>query len=158
MTTEERFMEFVEPVPESGCWIWMGNTNTERGEITYGRFSNGGKYWLAHRFSYHLFNGEIPEDKFVLHKCDVRCCVNPEHLFIGDQKDNMQDMINKGRFGKRNVPSGEKNTFAKLSNYQVQSIRALFSFGAKLGELAEFYNVSKAQICRIVNNKSRKNG
>lgn len=86
------------PVPESGCLIWMGYTNSKR-DYDYGlawdeRYK---KKVLAHRFTWELFKGPIPNDMNVLHKCDVAGCVNPNHLFLGTLKDNSQDMIRKGR-------------------------------------------------------------
>ena len=91
----ERFMEKVEK--SDGCWIWkgfgMGNG--------YGGFHVGGrtvrKMVPAHRASYELHKGAIPEGMHVMHQCDVRRCVNPEHLKLGTRSDNMQDAARKGR-------------------------------------------------------------
>lgn len=91
------FMAKVEPEPNTGCWLWSGVRNGERG---YGRFDSAprsGLHERAHRASYELFVGPIPDDLLVLHTCDVRICVNPDHLFLGTQKQNMQDCIDKGR-------------------------------------------------------------
>lgn len=78
-----------------GCWLFQGSL-TDRG---YGRvrFTPNGPYTRLHRYSYEQVNGPIPDGMHVLHKCDVRNCCNPDHLFLGDQDDNMQDMIQKGR-------------------------------------------------------------
>jgi hypothetical protein len=85
--------------PELGpCWIWQGTINNASG---YGQISAGGrgrtKLYRAHRLSYELCHGPIFADVNVLHRCDVRACVHPEHLFVGTQADNMTDMIEKGR-------------------------------------------------------------
>lgn len=87
---EERYM----PVTETGCWLWIGVL--DRGG--YGRIPiKKYKVRSAHRVAWELFNGLIPNGLFVLHKCDTRSCVNPEHLFLGTQTDNMVDCAKKGR-------------------------------------------------------------
>lgn len=145
----------------TGCWLWHGSRNKEKGKPTYGRFTTGSKAsgnkhaWLAHRFSWVTHIGPIPDGMFVLHKCDVMNCVNPDHLFLGTQLDNVHDMMKKGR-QVCNPPKGEDVPAAKLSNAQVQEIRA--AYVRKYGEckkLADRFGVSVAQISRIVNAKSR---
>lgn len=92
-----------------GCWIWTKG----RYHDGYGQFAVSAheRSVRAHRVSYELYVGPIPEDLHVLHRCDVRACVNPEHLFLGTRVDNMQDMIQKGRHyspgrGKTHCPCG----------------------------------------------------
>lgn len=87
----ERFMEKVKKTKT--CWLWTATKFT----AGYGSFSYQSKKVAAHRFAYTVFVGEIPEGKFVLHHCDVPPCVNPDHLFLGTQTDNLQDMTEKGR-------------------------------------------------------------
>jgi hypothetical protein len=77
----------------TGCWIWIFKPHSGG----YGTISVNYKLWLAHRLSYHVFVEEIPDGLNVLHKCDNKMCVNPEHLFVGTQVQNLEDMIRKGR-------------------------------------------------------------
>ena len=91
---QERINKWSMPVPFSGCWIWIGST----GNSGYGktRFNHSDDL-LAHRVSYLGFKGEIPQGMCVLHSCDTRTCVNPQHLFLGTHSDNSKDMVAKGR-------------------------------------------------------------
>lgn len=116
-TIKQRLESNSAPVPEAGCWLWLGSV--ERGG--YGMVSVGGKNRLAHRVSYEAHVGAIPEGKRVLHRCDVRCCVNPAHLFVGSDADNMRDMIAKGR---SNYRRGDCHPNAIFSEEQVRAIRA----------------------------------
>ena len=89
---KERFINKVHKTDY--CWIWNGAI---RGNSGYGSFNVNGKIESSHRISYKLFKGVIPMGICVLHRCDNRLCVNPDHLFLGTQGDNMKDMFNKGR-------------------------------------------------------------
>ena len=88
---KEQFESHVEKVPEAGCWIWM-QTLLHNG---YGRSCHAGKRILAHRLSYTLYKGHIPNGACILHRCDIRCCVNPEHLYLGNHSDNIRDMLDR---------------------------------------------------------------
>jgi hypothetical protein len=103
------------PIPEAGCWIWIGAMS----DTGYGSLSFHGRKMNAHRAAYLAYKGKIPHGNDVCHRCDVRICVNPNHLFIGSRSDNMQDWISKTG-GHR----GERSHFAKLTAQQVLAIRA----------------------------------
>jgi hypothetical protein len=116
--TEELNRKFDERyviVSESGCWIWTGMTNG----FGYGRIKIGNKLIRSHRYSYVRFNGEIPRGKIVCHACDVRFCVNPDHLWLGTYEDNNRDRETKGRGAQ---PKGVNHPRAKLTDDQVMAI------------------------------------
>jgi hypothetical protein len=94
--TLQRFNERFEKNESTGCWIWTGCRDSKG----YGRINHTG----AHRISWALFRGAIPVGLHVLHKCDTPLCVNPEHLFLGTHRDNVADMVKKGRHTCRVTP------------------------------------------------------
>ena len=106
------------------------------------------KQWPAHRLSYQLFIGDIPKGLMVCHACDVRSCVNPEHLWIGTCADNLADMASKGRAAK-----GERNGNAKLTNKQVM---AILQDDRTLSQIASDYGVDRTNIWQIKSRKTHK--
>ena len=106
---QERFDAKYVPEPNSGCWLWSAAVTPSGGakgkppKAFYGTILVGRRGTLAHRVSYQLHCGHIPSGMSVLHTCDVPLCVNPEHLFLGTQTDNMRDCVAKGR---KIMPSG----------------------------------------------------
>lgn len=89
-----RLLEYKLENPITGCWEFSGRLNSDG----YGTFKYTESNALAHRASWLIHNGEIPNGQYVLHKCDNPRCFNPEHLFLGTQKENVADCISKGRF------------------------------------------------------------
>lgn len=137
---KERFSEKVKIV-ESGCHEWTGSLMPNG----YGQIHQDGKTAYAHRVSWELANGST-NGLYVLHRCDNRRCVNPDHLFLGTFHDNMNDMVSKSRqaFGDR---SGRR----KLSASEVREIRALSGTCAELGKK---FGVSDATISDIRRRRS----
>lgn len=150
-TAEERFMRFVYPEPNSGCWLWDGSTRVGG----YGSFYMNGILLGAHRASYLLFVGDLPARDghhgiCVCHKCDNRACVNPDHLFLGTQAENMRDAIAKGRrTAGPPVSRGESCASAKLTARDVEYIREARDRGEKLTVLAAKFGVSISLISMV---------
>lgn len=122
------------------CWLWRGFVN----EDGYGKLGA----LSAHRLAWHLHYGPIPNGMQVLHKCDVRCCVNPDHLFLGTQRENIKDMVEKNRQWR---PKNHRNPNAKLCLADAELIR---QSSADPKYLAQFFNVGLSTIYRILNKKS----
>lgn len=157
-TTARRIKAIPYPIPQDlearfwkkvtktdSCWLWNACKVSGYGRISIG---TSNKNVSSHRVSWTIHFGEIPNHLNVLHKCDVRTCVNPAHLFLGTNDDNMKDMVAKGR--QRGV-SGERNHLAKLTADDVQKIRYLrASLSLSLRKLAREFNVNHRTICHIM--------
>lgn len=149
---EERFLSFLD---QSGdCWLWTGHTCSG-----YGVFWFEGKNWLAHRASYAMFVAPLARGILVLHVCDTKLCVRPEHLFTGTYQDNSSDMVLKGRAasGDRNASRkypglhvGSRNGRAKLSDQGVMEICRRYAGGETQTALASEFGVTQVAISRIV--------
>ena len=111
------------------CWLWTGPTSGKPGD-RYGDISAGGReggHLKAHRVSWELANGPIPPGMFVCHRCDVKLCVNPAHLFIGTNSENIRDAVSKGIMTRKTFSRpGGQNGRSKLSEEDVKLIRALY--------------------------------
>lgn len=135
----------VHPVLGTRCWVYR----TARPD-DYGRVLTGSGRVKAHRFSWTLLRGPVPPGLWVLHRCDNRPCVNPDHLFIGTGADNVADMINKGR---HNARHGEGHPMAKLTRGEVDQIRKTYRRGSRTygsPALARRFGVSQPMILHIV--------
>ena len=138
-------------VEDFSCWVWQRNKSGKG----YGRVRVNGRDVLAHRMSYTLVFGEIPEGLWVLHHCDNPSCVNPNHLFLGTHLDNMRDMVSKDRHADL---QGEDIGSAKIPNMGVIEIRKKYkprTWGL-VKELAIEHGVSRRTIQVIVARRSRK--
>lgn len=147
-TVQERFDAKYIPEPMSGCWLWTAANTGEK--QAYGTIRMGKKNQLAHRLSYELHCGEIPDGMQVLHRCDNSFCVNPEHLFLGTTTDNMRDMQEKGR---KVVLSGLDHGMTKLNPVKAFEIRWYAAIGTKHKTIAEMYDVSRPLVSMVVRNE-----
>lgn len=133
----DRFQAKVKKT--ESCWEWQATTNGKYGILR----DETGTYRLAHRISYRLFKGPIPENSVVMHTCDNPLCVNPEHLVPGTQKDNMEDMLQKDR-----------GTLRKLTREQVAEIRRLGATTDMLHRtIAKQFGVHRTVVSRILRNE-----
>lgn len=141
----KRLDHFSMPVTESGCWIWLGAANADG----YGSIDIGDKSMRAHRASWEAHRGPVPEGMSVLHRCDVPSCINPDHLFLGTQLENIADRTRKGR-GKHQVYSGEAHPCCKLTAATVDYIR---NSPLKQRELARIFGTSQSHVSNIQRGK-----
>lgn len=129
----------------TGCWNWVKCKTGGYGNIGYNKF-----VFLAHRVSYALFIGTFDESLLVCHKCDNPACVNPDHLFIGTQGDNMRDCISKKRFNRQNdIRKGEKNSGFKISDAQIMEIFNKITTGLSQTKIAKEYGIGDSSVSRI---------
>jgi hypothetical protein len=145
---KDQFMQKVFPEPNTGCWLWSGR-HDDKG---YGRghFHNQ-SIQLAHRYSYLIFKAN-PGALCVLHKCDNPACVNPDHLYLGDQRQNNIDRDTRGR---QKTQRGTAHKLAKLNDDQVYQIRSLHNpkeYPSR--RLAKMFGVSQHKIMNIIHRTS----
>jgi len=154
----ERAMAKTAKNPKTGCWEYAG----EIVHNGYGRIFFNGRNVRVHRLSYLRFKGPIPSGLLICHKCDVRHCWNPDHLFVGTSHDNIRDMIQKGRSkslfcsaedGARQF-IGSSNGRSKLTESAVSEIRELASQGVTHRALAKRFGVSGSAIFRALHKRS----
>lgn len=138
-TSRERFFDNIFPEPNSGCWIWMGSL----AKRDYARIYINRKEYVGSRFSYEIHKGKIPTGMVVRHSCDNTCCVNPDHLLVGTQRDNATDMVIRRR--------NQKCT--KLLPEDISIIRA---DTRNLSVIATHYGVTGATISLVKRRKTWK--
>jgi hypothetical protein len=149
---KERFDEKYQVEANTGCWLWTGAVTKIKGSVwCYGVISIDNKKRVATRASWFLTHGYLPSpDIQVLHKCDTPLCVNPNHLFLGTQADNMADCERKGR---KNVMFGERAGMSKLTDAIVASIR---NDTRTFQEIAKEHDIHESTVAAIRYNRTWK--
>ncbi len=138
VSKEDYFFSKFNKLGDDECWLF--NNNLAKG---YGNFGYDGKKHAAHRFSFEYFRGNIPKGMLVCHRCDVRNCVNPRHLFLGTVKDNVIDMVVKGRSGTQKLKVGD-----------ISEIRKLLLVGETMKSIGKRFGVTRATIRDIKKRKT----
>ena len=139
---EERFRsKYDRGRHETDCWLW----NAGQDRLGYGKFLFYGKHQSASRTSWMIHVGPIPQRLCVLHRCDVRACVNPSHLFLGTVKDNATDMVAKGR-----STCGERNAGCKISEPDVLAIRKMHGRVTNV-VIGKRFGITNTQVRKIAN-------
>jgi hypothetical protein len=147
MTTSQTDRFWAKVNKTDGCWLWTAYVNRQNG---YGMMQWDGKLRLAHRISYALAFGPVPEGKWVLHHCDTPACVNPAHLFLGTHLDNMTD-----KKAKKREARGSQHGLAKLTEDDVRRMRALYQPRKfPLRKLARMFGVSLGTVYPIILRKT----
>jgi hypothetical protein len=139
---EKKFWRYVEKT--SSCWMWKGYTDKDG----YGTIKNGHTTLRAHRVSFKIHHGQIDENKLILHTCNNPSCVNPAHLYQGDQYDNMKDRIDSG-----NYLFGENHFNAKVPDSDVLKIR---NHTGTYKQIAAEFGISPSQAGNIKRGDQRK--
>lgn len=139
---------------DNGCWIWQKSC----AKMGYGQISVHNVSRSLHRLAYEAYRGPIPNNLEVCHRCDVRACCNPEHLFLGTRLDNVSDMIAKGRGSKPPLITGTANPKAVLSFAEVEEVRRLRTSGMSQRAVAKLFNCGQATIWNIAHRRTRASG
>lgn len=137
---------------QTSCWTWVGRSASYSKKHPTGivrALGPGVRKEVAHRAAYRVFVGSVPPGMVVCHRCDNSLCVNPAHLFVGTQKDNMEDCCRKGRQNR-----WARNGQAKLTIEAVLEMRRLRGLGFSTNALASRFNIDRAQVSRIVRNQA----
>lgn len=146
--TRQQFLDKAYPEPNTGCWLWVGKTNwCGYGELH--KKDNEYKMIFAHRYSYAIHKGLFDENLKVLHTCDQPCCINPDHLFLGTQQDNISDMDAKKR---RKCGRGVNHGHAKINNLIAIEIKKMYRHGKyRQIDVAKHFGISRSVVSKVVN-------
>jgi hypothetical protein len=141
------------PEPNTGCWLWIGSINKfGYGMVGYNRIQN-----YAHRLSYEVYKGSIPEGLLIRHSCDQPSCVNPDHLELGTDMDNNKDMVNRGREWYQKTVSnfrvGESVSNSKYTESQIVNVYKLLKQGVPVCEISKTLNIPRNHISNIKSGK-----
>ncbi len=129
---------------ENGCWLFRNNA------ADYGSMrSDDGKNVTAHRFSYELHKGQIPRGMYVCHTCDVRGCVNPDHLYVGTHEDNVRDIVERKRHRSDRKMAAEASR-RSLNPERAEALKADYSNGFTQAQLAKKYGVSQSTVSATI--------
>lgn len=150
--TVEDFWARVQRGNPDSCWPWLG----PKMKSGYGQATISRRHTTAHRLAFELTNGAIPEGLNVLHRCDNRICCNPNHHFLGTQKDNIADMWAKGRQQKYDkFPKGEKHWKFRYTDLDVLEIRERYKAGQSQQSIADSLGLSQTHVSRVVRGEHR---
>jgi predicted XRE-type DNA-binding protein len=144
ISIEDRLLQRIACEPNSGCWLWLGRMDRNG----YGILLDRNRPLWAHRAAWRTWRGEIPAGLVVCHRCDTPACINPDHLFVGTQGDNIRDAARKGR-----TASGERQWNAKLKTEEVLAIRALVAEGVYQRTIAAQFGVSQSTVSDIASRR-----
>jgi len=146
--TPERFMDYVMPIPETGCWLWLGGLDGSG----YGMLSDELEQ-KAHRYSFHTFKHSIPANRVVMHSCDIKCCVNPAHLSVGTYRDNALDASSKGKLF--NTSPWQAGTGSKMTAESVRDVRhRVIDLHESPVSVAKLYGINSSSISKIINGRT----
>jgi HNH endonuclease len=135
---------------ENGCWIFAGYKDKKGyGHIGIAAEGSDKKRVRAHRLSYSLFVGEIPDGMMICHRCDTPSCINPDHLFVGTAQDNTDDMFSKNRW-KGGFEKGVRPAVTKFTEQDILRMKELYQSGVKQVDIAKEYRTSQGHISNII--------
>ena len=148
MPTPQQRLEakFVKSNDPKGCWIWFG---AQRG-VGYGAIKINGRVIDAHRAAYEIYKGPVPKGALILHTCDNRACVNPDHLVIGDHSQNQRDAMNRA-----GVKPWRATRTTPLTSQEIAQIHSDYAGGVSERQLTRKYNVAATSLKRLLAKQKR---
>lgn len=149
---KEKILSKIKKDEKTGCWEWQDKTEPNG----YARVFMAPYRWPVHRAACWIFKGPFPQEAFICHTCDNRKCCNPDHLYVGSHKSNMEDMKKRGRY--RGVPpppcKGEDCKWAKITERQAIMILELYALYPTVAGIAKVTGIHRKTISDIVNGNS----